>query len=310
MNTYTTSSVVILQALGQDPDGVPAKEEGACALCGLRINPGEFCAPLALGPAFMDDLSLAARGSQIVCGHCGPLLTAKGLMTTGYGAFSPAGHAPFRKWADIARLLTDPPEPPFVMTYATSNNQHMAWRSPVNLSRDLFYVRVGLRDLKIRRKVLLAAVDTCRILGESIQYFRRINKEIRAAATDEPMAKSLRAILFPVWTSRTTEQAIQNIAAVIPGIEQPSLKKALQQLSAELEAGVNPDKKTLPHPFAGLSPNLKDANHGELQSDIWNPVFHAAFEPEIQKILDLTSGEVWALLFVLTPGAGSGSAEA
>ena len=47
------------------------------------------------------------------------------------------------------------------MVYATANNQHMAWRARVNLSRDLFYVRVGLRDLRIRRKILLDAIDAC-----------------------------------------------------------------------------------------------------------------------------------------------------
>ena len=79
--------------------------------------------------------------------------------------FSKAGAAPFRKWKDVAQALMEPPEPPFVMTYATANNQHMGWRSPVNQSRDMFMVRVGLRDLRIRRQVLTQAVAACELLG-------------------------------------------------------------------------------------------------------------------------------------------------
>ncbi|MCW5323651.1 hypothetical protein D5039_21650 [Verminephrobacter aporrectodeae subsp. tuberculatae] len=51
------------------------------------------------------------------------------------------------------------------MTYATANNQHMGWRAPVNESRDVFMVRVGLRDVLVRRHVLRRAVDACELLG-------------------------------------------------------------------------------------------------------------------------------------------------
>lgn len=156
-----TSSQIIAKAMGLAPDGVLAQESGCCAYCGTPIALGDLCAPFLPGPSFMDDLSLACRGSTMSCGHCAILLSADALRTTGFGVFSAEGVWPFRKWADITRALREPPKPPFVMTYATANNQHMAWRAPVNLSRDLFAVRVGLRDLRIRRPVLLAAVDAC-----------------------------------------------------------------------------------------------------------------------------------------------------
>lgn len=159
MNRVLTSSQIITQALGLAPEGVASKEEGCCAYCGATILPGDLCAPATFGPAFMDDLSLACRGSTLICGHCAPLLSASALMATSHGVFSSQGVRPFRKWADVSESLRNPPEPPFVMVYATANNQHMAWRARVNLSRDLFYVRVGLRDLRIRRKTLLDAID-------------------------------------------------------------------------------------------------------------------------------------------------------
>lgn len=251
MNTAKTitSSVVVARALGFEPDGVAAKVGGACALCGLGIAVGDPCSPLSLSNSFMDDVSLAARGSKVVCGYCAPLMTADALRKTGYGAFSNvSGFHPFRKWADVAAMLTEPPEPPFVMTYATANNQHMAWRAPVNLSRDLFYVRVGLRDLKIRRHILAEAVEHCRVMGEA------------------------------------------------------------------LYAGKNSDtvRKTLPNPFMSMAPDLKDSMHGMLNPKVFSEEMRASvdsFVAHLTAVMSFTAGEVWALRFVLTPGAGQAETE-
>ena len=244
-----TSSVVIAQALGITPDGVPAKADGICALCGLDIAPGDLCAPLSLGDGFMDDVSMAGRGSKVICGHCAPMMTADALRQTGYGAFSiVSGAHPFRKWADVAKMLTNPPDAPFVMVYATANNQHMAWRAPVNLSRDLFYVRVGLRDLKIRRKILVEAVEHCRFLGDAL------------------------------YAGKKSTGA----------------------------------RKTLPNPFIEMAPDLKDASHGLFHPKVYSEEMRASvdgFVKHMQAVMSLTVGEVWALRFVLTPGAGQAESE-
>lgn len=241
-----TSSVVIANALHIAPDGVPAKTAGCCALCGLEIEVGDLYSPLRLGDAFMDDVSMAARGSQLMCGYCPPLMTAETLRATGYGAFNAvSGLHPFRKWVDVADRLTNPPETPFVMVYATANNQHMAWRAPVNLSRDMFYVRVGLRDLKIRRQILIDAVEHCRIFGEALY-----------PATDNAPAST---------------------------------------------------RKTLPNPFLQLTPDLKDGDHGKLNPRVFTEEIAAAIDGYAERlaaIMSLTAGEVWALRFILTPGAG------
>lgn len=164
-----TSSQVIVRALGWEPDGAPSRESGLCAFCGAAIAQGALATAFSVGPSFMDDLSLAARGSKLVCGCCSVLLSADALKVTGHGAFSEEdGALPFRKWADITAALTHPPKPPFVMVRATANNQHMAWRAPVNLSRNLFYVRVGLRNLKIRRTMLLQAVEAAQRVAQAV----------------------------------------------------------------------------------------------------------------------------------------------
>jgi CRISPR type IV-associated protein Csf1 len=160
--------MVVATALGMKPDGVPSKKETACAFCGSEIHIGDLCVPFSVGGAFMDARSFAAPGSETTCGYCIQVLSAEGLRLTGHGLFSlDNGFALFRKWKDIAAGLENPPAGTFVAVRATANNQHMAWRAPVNMSRDLFYVRVGLRDLKIRRPILLKAVEVSVKLGEA-----------------------------------------------------------------------------------------------------------------------------------------------
>jgi len=160
-----SSSVVVAGALGLAPQGVPAARESLCAMCGLPIAVGDLSKPFTVGPNFTDDLSLAQRGSAHICGYCVPLLSASGLLASGFGAFGADGVKPFRKWSDVTAALLHPPRPPFVMVYATAKNQHMAWRAPVNFSTQAYRIRVGLRDLLVRRDILLRAVDACRILG-------------------------------------------------------------------------------------------------------------------------------------------------
>ncbi|WP_139313478.1 type IV CRISPR-associated protein Csf1 [Rhodoferax antarcticus] len=163
--TSISSSVIVSSGLGYKPEGVASKVEGVCSFCGLHIAKGDLASPFSVSSAFMDDISLAARGSGLTCGHCAPLMTATALRESGYGVFTKGGTQPFRKWVDIANAIRNPPNEPFVMAYATANNQHMGWRAPVNFSSALFYVRVGLRNLKIRHKYLMEAVDVSQVVG-------------------------------------------------------------------------------------------------------------------------------------------------
>lgn len=243
-SSVQTSSEVVAGALGFKPDGVPAKTAGHCAYCGQGILPGHLQVPFSAGPSFMDASSLAARGSPMVCGHCAVLLGGAGLAITGYGVFHQGGVQPFRKWADIRSALIDPPDGPFVMLYATAKQQHMAWRAVVNYSRDLFYVRVGLRDLKIRRPVALKALETAERMGRQIGRV-------------------------------------------------PTLTKA-------------GEVKSLPTPFLTLSSDLKDFGAGLFPAKVWS----MCAKEDIAELMALSVGELWAMRFLCSPGAGADTPQA
>ena len=243
MSGQITSSAIVARALGLKPDGVASKEAGHCAYCGQHIEIGDPVTPFQPGPAFMDSLTLAVRGSTLVCGNCTQLLGAEALRKSGYGVFHSGGFTPFRKWDDVTQALNNPPEPPFVAVYATANNQHMAWRAPVTFSRDLIYVRVGLRDLKIRRPYLELAVRSAIYLGD----------EMIAAGLIKPKA----------------------------------------------------DAKTLHNPFIDLSQDLKDPTAGVFRPKLFSEGFwKPQYESHVNILRGMTTGELWALRFIMTPGAG------
>ncbi len=283
--TAITSSQIVIAGLGWEPDGVPATGQAHCAACGADIQPGGLRNPLSLGSAFMDDLSLADRQSSHICGWCAPLFSAQALIDTSHGVFSRDGKRGFRQWADILFSLVSPPEPPFVMLYATANNQHMAWRAPVNHSADLYYVRVGLRDLRIRRRVLGPAVKAVIRLGAAA----RIEKSQTAAPTPTP------------------EEVLAGMAwlADFP-LEQPDDYTALAEAMKIAEKG----RRMLPHPFiygsgsskkddGGLSSGLKSGGFGKMVRAAVKLRADTAFAEDFTLINTLSLGETWALQFLL-----------
>ena len=60
---------------------------------------------------------------------------------------------PMRQLAHKKWILLHPPEPPFVILQSDAPLAHMLWRTPVTISKDLWYVRVGKRQLIVRMPV-------------------------------------------------------------------------------------------------------------------------------------------------------------
>ena len=59
------------------------------------------------------------------------------------------------KGVELAKVLFDPPPPPFSIMIGTAKQQHLLWRSPVNDDRDFFQVRVGDMLLTIDRERII-----------------------------------------------------------------------------------------------------------------------------------------------------------
>lgn len=140
---------------GRPPAGRPAPQAGACALCGRAIDDGELVEPIA---AIANPLSftkwgyLAKPESPWACGHCA--VTSGADYQSGAAkakSFASAeGVFPLQRGTDLARLICNPPNPPFAAVFSTRQKQSMVFRAPLNWNRDYIVVRFDDELLSIR----------------------------------------------------------------------------------------------------------------------------------------------------------------
>lgn len=157
--SITSASEIAIKAVGLKPAGTHlADEAGRCCLCGAWIEPGDLVDDAKMPPSFTNKASLAAPNSKVRCGACTALLGRDEFqMQWATALFSAAGAFPLMKKEHRAWAFLTPPEPPFVIAIQNSKQQHVVWRTPVSLSRDLYFVRVGDQVVRIRRDKLVKA---------------------------------------------------------------------------------------------------------------------------------------------------------
>lgn len=157
-------------ALGIKPLGAPwrGKDPTLCALEGLPINPGEPAMPWRPGPNFMNDtdmVSAAGKDSAVISGHVAALMQKAVMLKSQRMVFCPEGAFPLNTDAARAWFFLTPPEPPFVAVIADAMLQHLVWRAPVSLSRDLFVFRHGQQVKTVYRPRLVSLVESLKAYG-------------------------------------------------------------------------------------------------------------------------------------------------
>ncbi len=214
MSAGISPSRIVRQSIGLEAEGIPMTGEGVCCMCGVHLHVGDLFNKASFSAKFTDDVDMAVRGGHFICGDCSTLMGAVGLRESGYGVFSVGERRPFRKWADIADVLVNPPKPPFVACYATSKNQHMAWRAPVNYSQEAYRVRVGARSLLIRRQRLLDAPAICERVANAISS---------ASGKKPPKSAALRKTLPHPFVSLASD-----LKDTLHGLLKPSVMEVLK----------------------------------------------------------------------------------
>lgn len=155
---YLSSTQLATEALQVKPIGVPSPINTHCCMCALNIKKGDLYTKADFGSSFMDGPSLASK-SGCVCGYCSAAKQVDVLRYMQKAVFTPTGAYSLAKDVHRAWFLLTPPEPPFVAVVSDTMIQHLIWRTPINYSKDVFVVRLGQRLLKIRRPVLIKAVE-------------------------------------------------------------------------------------------------------------------------------------------------------
>jgi CRISPR type IV-associated protein Csf1 len=168
-NSFVSPSHLVIEATGIPPLGTrKAKEAYRCAMCGIEIHPGDMIDDFLPGEAFTDHPSLADQGSHVICGACKAIWNKDFTQKYSKTVISREGIFPFAKMEHQAYWLMEPPEPPFIMIQSDQQQQHLIWRAPVNLSREVFAIRYGNRILTIRRGFLQEAVEACKSLAAKL----------------------------------------------------------------------------------------------------------------------------------------------
>ena len=183
--TVISPSAIALQALNLAPKGDRvAREEDVirCAMCGTLVQPGEVFSLLKLKESFTNQLEMAIPGGKHVCGACHVVMnTGAFQMSLATCVVSASGFFPVMKKENRAWAFLEPPEPPFFITVQNAQQQHIVWRAPVSLSKDLILVRVGEQVLRLRRPHLIKARDIVFRLDEYRRNAAQTGKKAKKA---------------------------------------------------------------------------------------------------------------------------------
>lgn len=166
-------SSLALSALGLSPSGALCNTAGeglACAICGTAISTNDIYDVLDLPTSFTNKNSIASPGGKHICGACNTVMSAGEFqMRLATGLFCKDGFFPIMRKEHRAWAFLTPPEPPFSVTIQTAKQQHVVWRAPVTLSRNLILVRIGEQIVRLRRPMLIAAREAVLRMSEARQ---------------------------------------------------------------------------------------------------------------------------------------------
>lgn len=163
-------SKMACQALGLKPEyETKAAMDTDCAMCGDPIAKNESCADRVDGPLFNDHTSMANALSVYICGACRRVTRADYMAGYSDVVITPKAVYPFGTNVARSWFLLSPPKPPFVMHVHDSKNQHLTWRSPINLSQSLLRIRMGNHLLTVRVPILKEAVARYEPFAEMIR---------------------------------------------------------------------------------------------------------------------------------------------
>jgi CRISPR type IV-associated protein Csf1 len=174
-----TASELFCHQAGLSPKGAIARTVEICVMCGRLISPGEARSEFRPLPSFMDAPELCARDrSTKICGYCVHLTKMTVILQTQRVCITSKQLIPAARLAHVKWLLLNPPEPPFLLLQNQNKLSHMIWRTPLTLSRELWYVRMGAKLLMVRLALVAKALNRFRYISDRIDGLKA-NQRLR-----------------------------------------------------------------------------------------------------------------------------------
>jgi CRISPR type IV-associated protein Csf1 len=142
------------------PTAVASDRDERCALTGTVVPAGTaYLVPWKAGSPFRDQYDIVERRSGFITQATAAIMPKPFMQKYSKSVICRDGWYGFSSTEDVAWFLLHPPEPPFAMFFGIAQMEHMIWRTPLSLSRDLFFVRLGQRNLRVNRPRVLDVVE-------------------------------------------------------------------------------------------------------------------------------------------------------
>ena len=277
MPRVISPSQVLCDAAGIAPEGSPAESAGVCALCGTPHEKGDCISAFEMKDSFTNWSALAAPESPWVCGYCQATLASARMKA--FQCLVASRDGVFRALAnnEIAHVLLNPPPPPFIVHIGmVGKSSHVTWRTPVSMSRDVFFVRDGELSLKINMPRVLRDIQA--------------DRELMALYVQDLAAQA--------------EKKLED-AAKEPGAP----KKGKKPAKAKLATKAKPMRSCV-----YLTPGFANGRNGEILDEIRGYVArerandNAIPDRLMQQLQTLSPGDLWAMqriVYAETPCSGS-----
>ena len=166
MDERVSATTFICESLGMKNPGIyeALAHDANCAFCGRVIPKGEGALKAAYSSGFNDFNALAAISSKYACWACDAMGHKLFMQKYSKALITSTGVYGLAKSDDLALLLVNPPEAPFVAYISDAQQQHLAWRTPITVNRDRLIVRVGDTLHTMRRPAMLEGAEAMRRL--------------------------------------------------------------------------------------------------------------------------------------------------
>lgn len=146
--------------LNRLPNGVEAEHDGRCGICAKPYEAGDMVDFMVIPKTFTVESAIYDPHAPYRCQHCAAIMDEKEfIFRWGNAVVTSDGLYPCLKRIHRGYWFMHPPEPPFAFYLQVSKSQHVAWRSPVNYSKEVVYFRLGEDILKIRTQKIREGHD-------------------------------------------------------------------------------------------------------------------------------------------------------
>lgn len=172
-NEAMSPSELVCKAAKLTPKGLArAPVGGRCAMCGASHVAGEEIVPFEPLATFTDWQALRAPQSRVICRWCHGVWTRDFTQTHLKSIVCADGVFPAASNDHLAYWLLNPPDGPWVFLQGDQKVQHVVWRAPVNLSREVYQIRAGESILTVRRESLQAGAMAAKELADKATELR------------------------------------------------------------------------------------------------------------------------------------------